>query len=359
MPDTSQEPDIPFEARAFQAGILGLKRFWSGPLYARVTEAAARLGSQDPGDIESRLAGDAAYQFFGWLEHYLQQFKYLGHWGLVTVLERQEPELSRMLDEFAEIEAQRLQLDPGLTLPGYYCVGDFHQHPGGVWSDAHDAFVYEWGAATTTPLMAAHADLHTRYARFVKRLCDPKSVLDEGCGFGKTTLALKREMPEAEISGCDVSAPCLKLAHMRALQGRLPVSFVQCAVEALNYGDDSFDAVTGSMLLHEMPPNAIRESFREARRVLRPGGTYAHLDFYAVPGGVVGRFLHNGHSARNREPYMMSLCKMDLPRELEEAGFTDIRIEPFEEGEGALVNGDGLPPRWRFPWTVIVARAAG
>ena len=55
---------------------------------------------------------------------------------------------------------------------------------------------------------------------------------------------------------------------------------------------------------------------------------------------------------------MVPLCKLELVKELESAGFTDVRIEPFEETDGALANGRDLPRQWRFPWTVIVARAA-
>src|SRR5262249_10108440 len=157
---------------------------------------------------------------------------------------------------------------------------------------------------------------------------------------------LKREYPAADVVGCDLSAPCLKLAHARAVEAQLPIDFVQCPVEKLKFEDASFDAITGSMLLHELPPSVIRRSFREARRVLRPGAHYTQLDFYSPPGGAVGEFIYYGHSARNREPYMVPLCKMDLVKELEAAGFRDVRIEPFEEREGALANGASLPEQW-------------
>lgn len=352
------EPRIPFEAEAYQAFVMGLKRFWSASLYDRVAGEAAALGPSGAKEIEKTLARDMNYQLFGWLEHYLQQFKYLGRWGLLSVLEDQEPALAQILAASAKEAPERLRLDPDLALPDYYCVGDFHQHPGGVWSDAHDAFAYEWGATMTTPLAADHTDLHDRFAARVKALVDPKSVLDQGCGFGKTTLALKKLMSAADVIGCDVAAPCLALGHKRALEAGLNIRFDQCAVEDLAFEAAQFELVAGSMLLHEMPPSAIRRSFREARRVLKPGGLYAHLDFYIVPGGEVGRFFHNGHSARNREPFMVSLCKMDLAAELAAAGFEDIRIEPFEEDIGALAKGDDLPERWRFPWTTIIARAA-
>jgi ubiquinone/menaquinone biosynthesis C-methylase UbiE len=192
----------------------------------------------------------------------------------------------------------------------------------------------------------------------IKKLCKPKKVLDEGCGFGKTTMSLKTELPKADVVGVDLSEPCLKLAHRRAVEEKMPIKFVQGDIERMKFEDESFDTIAGTMVLHEMPPRAIRNTFKEARRVLKKGGYYTHLDFYDPPGGEVGKFIYYGHASRNREPYMITLDKMDLTEELEKAGFTDVRVEPFEEYDGALRKGEDIPEEWRFPWTVIIAKAA-
>jgi ubiquinone/menaquinone biosynthesis C-methylase UbiE len=199
-------------------------------------------------------------------------------------------------------------------------------------------------------------DFHTRYAREVADRFHPASILDAGCAFGKTTLAMKRENEEADVIGFDISAPCLKLGHLRANEAGLDVSFVQTLAEDLVLDDATIDVVTGAMLLHELPPPTLRAALREANRVLRPGGHVAYLDFYAVPGAAVGEFFHLGHSRRNNEPFMETLLEMDLEAELIEAGFTNVEIGPFEETDGALTSGDGLPGAWRFPWTLIVAQ---
>ena len=157
----------------------------------------------------------------------------------MSVLERQDERLAAMLDEYAREAPERLRLDPDLQLPRYYVQGDFHQMPGGIWSDACDAFAYELGSQTTTPTHAHDADLHTRYARYVKACATRRRILDEGCGFGKTTLPLKKTFADAEVVGCDLSEPCLKLAHARAVEEKLPVDFVQCPVEKLDFADAS------------------------------------------------------------------------------------------------------------------------
>ena len=350
--------EVPFEVLAYQSYVVGLKLFWTRVLYSNVVEEAQSLGIADPAAIEKKMRGSTTYQYYGWLEHYLQQYKLLGRWGLISYFGPQENDLQATLDEYAKIESDMLDLDPDLELPEYYRIGDFHQYPGGVWLNHAVAFTYEQGALTTTPTHSTQADLHTRYVQMIKRICKPKKILDEGCGFGKTTLPLKKEIPQAEVVGIDLSEPCLKLAHRRGIEQELRVKFVQGAVEDMKFENGSFDTITGSMLLHEMPPSAIRKSFREARRVLKKGSYYTQLDFYDPPGGAVGKFIYDGHAARNREPYMAPLAKMDLVKELHAAGFEDVRVAPFEEYDGALVNGKDIAKEWRFPWTVIIARAA-
>jgi len=354
MTATTTVPSISFEARAYQSYVLGLKLFWTTKLYRDVVAQAQRLGLEDPEAIEERMRQSTTYQFFGWLERHLQQYKYLGRWGMLPITAAQAEQLSSMLAEAATRHPERLQLDPQLQMPAYYTDTDFHQHPGGVWSDDSDAFMYEWAAGSTTPTHADNADLHVRLARLIRDRFRPASILDLGCGFGKTTLPLKREMPDVEVIGCDLSAPVLRLAHMRALEHGLDITFTQQAAEELRFPDSRFDVVTATMLIHEIPTPALRRSFAEARRVLHPGGSVVYLDFYDVPGGAVGEFFHLGHSDRNNEPFMRSLKKLDLVAELKSAGFDDVQIEPFEEVDGALANGDDPPSAWRFPWTTIV-----
>ena len=358
MASNPVDESMPFEVLAYQSFVVGLKLHWTNEIYDKVVEEAQALGLKDPKKIETAMQASTTYQYYGWLEHYLQQYKFMGRWGFMSHFEPKEDELDAILGEYDKIESDMLELDPDIKFPKYYTLGDFHQFPGGVWINNTGAHSYEQGSRTTMPTHTAHADLHTRYVRMIKKLCKPRKVLDEGCGFGKTTMSLKKEMPKADVTGVDLSEPCLRLAHRRAVEQKMPVKFVQGDIEGMKFEDESFDTVAGTMVLHEMPPRAIRNTFKEARRVLKKGGYYTHLDFYDPPGGDVGKFVYYGHAVRNREPYMITMDKMDLTAELEKAGFTDVRVEPFEECDGALKNGEELPDEWRFPWTVIIAKAA-
>ena len=140
-------PDIRFEDRVYQSFLQGLKLQWKSPLYAKVLADAAHIGAASAKPLETELReSSSAYRLYGWLERHLQQFKYLGRYGMLPVMERQAAALTAALDAAAQKSPDRLQLDPTLVLPSYFLDSDFHQHPGGIWSDDIDAFAYEWAA---------------------------------------------------------------------------------------------------------------------------------------------------------------------------------------------------------------------
>jgi SAM-dependent methyltransferase len=241
-----------------------------------------------------------------------------------------------------------------MRFPEYYTAIDIHQHPGGVWSDPIAGFVYERGARSTTPLAGVrHKDLHERLtAVALEGRPPPARVLDMACGFGKSTRPFYEALPGSEVEAIDFSAPCLRLAAREAQRaGARNVHFRQRDAASSGYPDASFDLVTSTMLLHELPPKAVERTLAEAARVLKPGGRMVHLDF--LPGDDdFDRLIHFGHSRRNNEPFMEPLARMDLPALLGRLGLRNIEVRPFEEADGTLAPGYRY---WRFPWALISA----
>lgn len=339
------------QTKSFQAYIGEFRKLWAGPLYRKLREQARCLAHQDLADFEAfdvELRKLPAHQFFGWLEHNLQKMKYEGHFGIVRAANAERPALETQMA--APIGGNKLTEDAGLRLPDYYRENDFHQHPGGLREDPIAAIIYRESASASGGVVGK-ADLHARYVDALLGGRPVRNVLDIGCGYGRSTFAFAASGPQTIAVGVDLSGSCVRLsAHLAEPRPeRERVRFVQADGVAVPFADDSFDVVTSTMLLHEMPASAIRELIAEAFRVLEPGGLSAHLDFLPPPDNFC-RSLYLGHSDRNAEPFMRELAEMDLVAEHEKAGFVDVRIEPFAEDDQP--KGE----KWRLPWTIIRAR---
>ena len=349
---------LPFEARAFQHFVRGLRGVWREEAYRGAVDAARASGAAEPAQIEGAAARAPAYRLYAWLERYSQQFKYYGRWGIVRWMEAHEEDLAALLAAARVRHPERLVLDPALPLPDYVREIDTHQHAGGLWSDACDAFAYETSAGAYSFSLLDPKSPHAIYADAAQALVpDAQRIADLGCTSGGSTRTLARAFPQAEVTGCDVCAPPLMLAHLRALEEGLVVYWRQSSAERLPWDAASVDLVASHWLYHEMPPRAVRAALGEARRVLRPGGGFLAYDMYLVPGGAIGRWLHAGYAARNNEPFAYTYAGMDMRAELEAAGFRDIDIRLAYPPPDEAAAAGGLPSARTHYMTMISALA--
>ena len=354
------ETDI--DARAYHDFLLGVKLHWSNTMYQQlkdVFDARSLAEEQRFADVDSAekaMRDEPVYQLFGWVERNLQRIKYAGPRGILAVVDGQRETLQQVLEE-AAAEGQRrdlLRLAEAMEYPDYYAKVDFHQHPGGVWRDDLAGFAYEFGRRTTMP---AHMDpfgIHDRAAD-VTPTGDFKRILDWGCGTGGSTFPFAERYPGAEVHGLDLSAPCLKVAYLRAAERGLDIHWSQQRMEQTDFPDNHFDMLHSTFLLHELPKHAQVDIVREAHRILRPGGWFVNLDFHSPPGGVWGQFIHYGHARRNNEVFMRSFCETDFIGMQRDAGFSSAEMRSFDDGTGP-VAADEAPAAWRFPWQLFVAQ---
>ena len=341
------------EDRAYLDFVLGMKQYFATTVYAKLHEQYA---SSCAAEGDTRVDQLPAFALFEWLERNTQKMMWRRLEGMIRP---HAAELEASLSTPPERPLGSLHLDADLELPDYYTHTEFHIQPGGVWSGAANTFVYEVGARI---VMLGQNDDYRFHRLFVETGVPRRAyrdVLDLGCGFGKSTRPLVDAFPEARIVGIDLSAANLRLAHLQAERLQKPIAFYQRSAEATGFDDASFDLVTATMLIHELPMPVLRQVLVEAWRVLRPGGQLAVLDF-ARTGDAFRDFVMDGHGARNNEPYLPHLFKTDMRGLLCEVGFDDPQELPFDE-RGAGLRKDGTWPtraEWHFPWVVIRATKA-
>jgi ubiquinone/menaquinone biosynthesis C-methylase UbiE len=332
--------------------VLTLRRRWADTLYPRLRaeyDAAAGIGASGaPEWVADRVHALPSYGGFAWLERQSQKMLWRAAIDAVGAEERPADGSGR--------GPATLELDPQLRLPGWYTEWDIHVQPGGVWSSLAAAKVYEAGAKL---VMLGENDDYKFHRLFVETAIPPRpygSIVDLGCGFGKSTWPLKRAYPAAEVIGIDLAAPCLKLAVERCNAQGLAIRFRQA--DAVDTGLESgrADLVTATMLVHELPLYALTAMFREAARLLAPGGLLRILDFQFT-GDAVRDLAMREHGVRNNEPFMPPMMAADTVGMAEKAGFRNVRWTAFDEREVGRLPGLSWPKRaeWHFPWAVLEA----
>ena len=112
-----------------------------------------------------------------------------------------------------------------------------------------------------------------------------EQVLDVAAGNGNATLAAARR--GARVTSTDYVASLLDRGAERARAERLDVDFQVADVEALPFGDASFDAVLSTFGVMFAPDHA--RSAAEMARVCRPGGRIGMANW--TPDSLIGRLF--------------------------------------------------------------------
>src|ERR1051326_5393299 len=204
-------------------------------------------------------------------------------------------------------------------------------------------------------LLSMNIDKHWR-ARTVRRVADVlerpgAKVLDLCCGTGDLTLALAAG--KATVLGSDFCHPMLVAAQKKASASKL---FEADALQ-IPVADGSLDLVTMAFAFRNLA--SYRRRLEELRRVLKPGGMAAILEFSTPPNRALAS-VYGFYSrailpkiggmilgAKEAYTYLPESVRRfpnapELAEEMREAGFGDVRFERMTFGVVALHLGNRL-----------------
>lgn len=161
----------------------------------------------------------------------------------------------------------------------------------------------------------------------------PLRILDVGAGTGLLLRSLRKVYPEAFLAGLDL-APGMGDATIHALQDAGNFLFVEGDAENLPFLDGSFDLVVSTSTFQWLP--SLDRAFSEARRVLRPGGSF----LFALFGEGTLKELKNSYrraliaeNAIDKDRTHNAFTQNDVEEDLYAVGFREIVVESFFEKE--------------------------
>lgn len=328
---------------------------WSGRLGLGIDQELADRGlppsalhadrRQRLQQVDTALASSATYRTWADLSEYLAETH-----GRVAIEAFEEiyPDLQAQLEELAEQPHSTLELNPELAMPEYFDGVEFHRTEGGWDGHPHQGFIH--GEIIHKIYVARNygGNIFGQRRMVLQELPrqNYQRVFEMGVSSGHFTQALAETFPDAQITGCDLSAVMLRHAQCTANEHGWSWRLLQAPAEATGLPDGSFDLVGSYIVLHELPAEIVRAVFREAYRLLEPGGDMIMVD--------VRRFQDMSRLEEWRayyqavyggEPYWEESATLDLAEVAAAAGFAEARSYGL---------GD-----FHYPWVVVAHKPDG
>lgn len=181
-------------------------------------------------------------------------------------------------------------------------------------------FIWGW----ETPAGRSRAERRAQFLISAGEITARKKVLEIGCGTGVFTGKIVRT--GAEIIAIDISPELIERARERDVSSN--VQFEVMNVEKMDFPDNNFDSVVGSSILHHLN---LEKAFLEIKRVLKPEGRVAFAEPNMMnPQIMIQKNIKPIKRWLGDSPDETAFFRWSLKNRLQECGFSQILIEPFD-----------------------------
>lgn len=235
--------------------------------------------------------------------------------------------------------------DPSIVYPDYYTQA-FHSYSEGnlnweaalevvaatisisanYWPLADMGSAQSWMRGNTTFAIQKHIKDYESTLLSVPK--NTGRIMDIGCSVGASTKFLIEAFPEKDgVDAVDLSPHFLAAAKFYHTTAESPmftelhdkITYHHTMAEDLPFPADSYDIVSISFLLHEIPTKTSEEVIAEAYRVLRPGGTLSIVDLSGKR--IKSLPQPRKHFFELTEPLIRQYYKTDPIKIMENSGF--------------------------------------